>query len=59
MYFLNVLKFEEYIMYVKLQIWIWWKCWIINLSSNSSKYLLPKSFLNFVNLLKFINLLNV
>jgi len=29
--FLNVLKFEECIVYVKIQIWIWWKCWIINL----------------------------
>jgi len=29
--FLNVLKFEEYIVYVKVRIWIWWKCWIINL----------------------------
>jgi len=29
---LNVLKFEKYIVYVKVQIWIWWKCWIINLS---------------------------
>jgi len=27
-----VLKFKEYIVYVV--IWIWWKCWIINLSSN-------------------------
>jgi len=35
--FLNVLKFEEHIMYVKVRIWIWWKCWIINLSSNSLK----------------------
>jgi len=32
--FLNVLKFEKYIMYVKVWIWIWWQCWIINLSSN-------------------------
>jgi len=24
--FLNVLKFEEYIVYVKVRIWIWWKC---------------------------------
>jgi len=52
--FLNVLKFEEYIVYVKVQIWIWWKCWVINLLSNS-----PKSLLNFVNLLKFSNLLNI
>jgi len=37
----NVLKFKEYIMYVI--VWIWWKCWIINLSYNS-----PKSLLNFV-----------
>jgi len=27
--FFNVLKFEEYIVYIKVQIWIWWKCWII------------------------------
>jgi len=33
--FLNVLKFEEHIVYVKVRIWIWWKYWIINLSSNS------------------------
>jgi len=52
--FLNVLKFEEYIVYMKVQIWIWWKCWIINLSSNS-----PKFLLNFMNLLKFSNLLNI
>jgi len=32
----NVLKFKEYIVYVI--VWIWWKCWIINLSSNSSKF---------------------
>jgi len=37
-----------------VRIWIWWKCWIINLSFNS-----PKSLLNFVNLLKFPNLLNI
>jgi len=36
----NVVKFEEYILYVKVRIWIWWKCWIINLSST-----LPKSLL--------------
>jgi len=24
--FLNVLKFEKYIVYVKVRIWIWWKC---------------------------------
>jgi len=41
MYFFNVLKFKEYIGYVI--VWIWWKCWIINLSSNS-----PKSLLNFM-----------
>jgi len=38
--FLNVIKFEEYITYVKIRIWIWWKCWINNLSSKSSKFLL-------------------
>jgi len=37
--FFNVLKFKEYIVYVILWIWIWWKCWIINLSSNSPKSL--------------------
>jgi len=31
--FLNVLKFEMLNMYVK--VWIWSKCWIINLSFNS------------------------
>jgi len=36
-----MLKFKEY---KRIHcIWIWWKCWIINLSSNS-----PKSLLNFV-----------
>jgi len=39
--FFNVLKFKECIVYVI--VWIWWKCWIINLSSN-----FPKSLLNFV-----------
>jgi len=52
--FLNVLKFEEYIVYVKIRVWIWWKYWIINLSFNS-----PKSLLNFVNLFRFSNLLNL
>jgi len=52
--FLNVLKFEEYIVYVKVRIWISWKRWIINLSFNSSK-----SLLTFMNLLKFSNLLNI
>ena len=41
-------------MFVKKYTWIWWKCWIINLSSN-----FLKSLLNFVNLLKFPNLLNI
>jgi len=41
--FFNVLKFKEYILYVIVWIWIWWKCWIINLSSN-----FPESLLNFV-----------
>jgi len=50
MYFFNVLKFKQYIMYVIVWIWIWWKCWIINLSSNS-----PKFLLNFVNFLKLPN----
>jgi len=54
MYFFNVLKFEEYIVHVKVWIWIWWKCWIINLSLNSLK-----SLLNFVNFLKFYNFLNI
>jgi len=40
--------------YVKLQIWIWWKCLNINLSFN-----FPKSLFNFVNLLKFANLVNI
>jgi len=44
-----MLKFKEYIMYV-MHVWIWWKCWIINLSSN-----FPKSLLNFVNFFKFPN----
>jgi len=52
--FLNVLKFGEYIVYIKVRIWIWLKCWKINLSFNS-----PKSLLNFVKLLKFSNLLNI
>jgi len=43
--FFNVLKFKEYIVYVIVWIWIWWKCKIINLS--------PKSLLNFVNFLSF------
>jgi len=41
--FLNVLKFEKDILYVRVQIWIWWKYWIIKLSSN-----FPKSLFNFV-----------
>jgi len=45
--FFNALKFEEYIVYIKVRIWIWWKCSIINLSSNS-----PKSLLNFCELVK-------
>jgi len=32
--FLNMPKFEEYIVHVKEKIQIWWKCWIINLSFN-------------------------
>jgi len=48
--FFNMLKIKEYIVYVIVWIWIWWKCWIINLSFNSSKFLL-----NFVNFLKFSN----
>jgi len=38
--FFNMLKIKEYIVYVIVWIWIWWKCWIINLSFNSSKFLL-------------------
>jgi len=45
-----VLKCKEYIVYVIIWIWIRWKYWIINLSSN-----FPKSLLNFVNFLKFLN----
>jgi len=44
-----VLKLKEYIVYAIKWIWIWWKCWIINLSSNS-----PISLLDFVNFLKFL-----
>jgi len=32
---MNVLKFEEFIVYVKIWIWIRCKCWIINLLFNS------------------------
>jgi len=38
--FLNVVKFEEYIVHVKVRIWIWWKFWIIKFSFNSQKSLL-------------------
>jgi len=38
--FLNMLKFEKYIMHIKVQIWIWWKYWIINLLFNSPKFFL-------------------
>jgi len=48
MYFFNVLKFKEYIVYVIVS--IWWKYWIINLSSN-----FPKFLFNYVNFLKFLN----
>jgi len=46
--FFNMLKFKEYIIYVivRIWIWIWWKCWFINLSSNS-----PKFWFDFVNFL--------
>jgi len=35
----DVLKFKEYIVYVI--VWIWWKCWIINVSS--IYHLIPQS----------------